>query len=63
MPVVTIYHKGGKVTIMPQGYPGTTCHQATRPYEDARTGKATVRDGEEGVAQGVAASQQQVSKR
>ena len=29
------FHKGGAVTIQPEGYPGRLCHDATRSYEEA----------------------------
>jgi hypothetical protein len=49
--MITIhFKKGGRVTLAPEGYPGKTCHAATKPYEEQMAGKKTVQEGQEGVA-------------
>lgn len=51
------FKKGGGVVVAPQGYEGATCHEATRPYEDALEGRKVVKNTE-GNSTGVAATNQ-----
>ena len=55
MPIRIIYHNTeGRVTVMPFGYEGSSCHDAARVYEDTRTGKRILTEGEAiGAAQEV----------
>ncbi len=54
--------RGGHVRIMPAGYEGSTCNEATRPYTTRLGGEQVRQEGEAEevkVTQGAAASQQQ----
>ena len=47
MAIRIIYHNTeGRVTIMPYNYEGSSCHDAARVYEDTRTGKHVLTEGE-----------------
>jgi hypothetical protein len=44
MPIQIHFHKGGFVVVKPTGYEGSTCHEATRPYEERLGGHQTVEE-------------------
>ena len=47
MPIRIIYHKTeGQVTIMPYNFEGESCHDAARVYEDTRSGRRILTEGE-----------------
>ena len=45
------YERGGKVKLEPSGYPGQTCHEATRPYVEHRGGTKESREVEPTVTE------------
>jgi hypothetical protein len=46
MPVEMHFKRDGSVTMKPFGYNGKTCHEATRPYEQAMAGQKDYKEGE-----------------
>ena len=56
--IIIHFKKGGRVQLNPKGYPGRTCHEATRPYEQAFRDGKTVHEGEEEVTQAVTQTEQ-----
>ena len=44
MPIRIHFKHGGKVEVAPTGYAGKTCHDATRPYEEAMRGPKDVEE-------------------
>jgi len=47
MPIHMHFKRGGGVVIRPNGYPGATCHEATRTYLEAMGGEQHTREAPE----------------
>ena len=52
-------YRGGKVEITPIGYPGPTCKDATRPYEERLAGDRTTKEVDETTTNMVETQEQQ----
>lgn len=59
MAVKMVFHKGGVVTLQPQGYEGKLCHEATRPYQEAFGGKQNTVETDTNATTQISESQQQ----
>lgn len=46
MPIKMVITKGGHVRVMPGGYAGSTCNEATRPYTERLSGVQIRKEGE-----------------
>jgi len=52
------FKKGGGMTVKPTGYPGQTCHEATRPYVENMLEPKLVQAAEETVTEAAPVQQQ-----